>query len=40
MQNEEKTLSEQSQKTKKRINSERQRGGFFRTRFDSAETDD
>lgn len=38
--NEEKALSEQSQKNKERINSERQRGGFFRTRFDSAETDD
>lgn len=38
--NEEKILSEQSQKTKERLNSGRQRGGFYRTRFDSAETDD
>ena len=37
---EEKILSEQSQKTTERLISGRQRGGFYRTRFDSAETDD
>ena len=33
-------LSEYSKAFEERTNSVRERGGFFRTRFDSAETDD